>query len=146
MSGPNTVVIPVVVDERAKLEAEAVLAQIGLTPSEFLRRAIEPDRFLQVALIMSADLEKPTEETSAFREFVLERLRSDADASKDDLQHLHNIHNALREALQILDAMQEALVPNEETVAAIEAARRGEMKSFNTVEELLADLNADADD
>jgi antitoxin component of RelBE/YafQ-DinJ toxin-antitoxin module len=145
-SAPNTVVIPVPVDERAKREAEAVLARIGLTPSEFLGRAIEPDRFLQIALIMSANLEKPTEERAAFRDFVIERLRSGADASKDDLLHLRNIHNSLREILQILDAMQEALVPNEETVAAIEAARRGETKSFNTVQELLADLNSDADD
>jgi DNA-damage-inducible protein J len=35
------------------------------------------------------------------------------------------------------------LVPNAETVEALEAARRGEGKSFNTVEEMFADLNAD---
>jgi hypothetical protein len=39
-------------------------------------------------------------------------------------------------------AASRALKPNAETVAAIEAARRGETKSFNTVEELLADLNS----
>jgi antitoxin component of RelBE/YafQ-DinJ toxin-antitoxin module len=144
MTTMSETIIHVAVDERTKQKAEAVLAQLGLTAPAFLRRAIEPDRFLQIALIMSADLEKPAEERAAFREFVLERLRSDA--SKDDLLHLHNIHNSLREMLQFLDAMQEALVPNEETVAAIEAARRGETKSFNTVEELLADLNSDADD
>jgi DNA-damage-inducible protein J len=38
------------------------------------------------------------------------------------------------------------IIPNEETVAALEAARRGELKSFATIEELLADLNSDADD
>ena len=34
-------------------------------------------------------------------------------------------------------------VPNEETVAAMLEARRGGLKSVNTVEELLAELNAD---
>lgn len=37
----------------------------------------------------------------------------------------------------------EPLVPNAETIAAMEAARRGELKSFNSIEELMADLNAD---
>jgi DNA-damage-inducible protein J len=38
------------------------------------------------------------------------------------------------------------LVPNAETIAAIEAARRGEGKSFATLEELFADLNSDEED
>jgi DNA-damage-inducible protein J len=38
------------------------------------------------------------------------------------------------------------IIPNQETIEAIEAARRGETKPFNTVDELLADLNSDADD
>jgi len=33
--------------------------------------------------------------------------------------------------------------PNEETKAAMNEARRGRLKRFNTVEEFLADLNAD---
>ncbi len=37
----------------------------------------------------------------------------------------------------------EPLVPNAETVAAMEAARRGEMKSFDSVDALIAELNAD---
>jgi DNA-damage-inducible protein J len=37
----------------------------------------------------------------------------------------------------------EPLVPNAETIAAMKAARRGELKSFNSIEELMADLNAD---
>lgn len=37
----------------------------------------------------------------------------------------------------------ELLVPNETTIAAIKEARRGETKSFKSVEELMADLNAD---
>jgi DNA-damage-inducible protein J len=37
----------------------------------------------------------------------------------------------------------ELRVPNAETVEAIEEARRGGLKSFNTVAELMADLNAD---
>jgi DNA-damage-inducible protein J len=38
------------------------------------------------------------------------------------------------------------IIPNAETVEAIEAAQRGEMKTFATLEELFADLNSDADD
>jgi len=34
------------------------------------------------------------------------------------------------------------LVPNAETIAAMEEARRGRLKSFATVDELFADLNA----
>jgi DNA-damage-inducible protein J len=37
----------------------------------------------------------------------------------------------------------EPLIPNAETIAAMEDARAGRMKSFNTVEELMADLNAE---
>ena len=38
------------------------------------------------------------------------------------------------------------IIPNAETVEAIEAARRGETQTFATIEELFADLNSDADD
>lgn len=34
-------------------------------------------------------------------------------------------------------------VPNETTVAAMEEARRGDLKSFDSVTDLMADLNAD---
>jgi DNA-damage-inducible protein J len=34
------------------------------------------------------------------------------------------------------------LIPNAETVAAMLEARRGNLKSFDTVEDLMADLNA----
>ncbi len=37
----------------------------------------------------------------------------------------------------------EPLVPNEETIAAIEAARRGEGETFDSVEALMADLHAE---
>ena len=33
--------------------------------------------------------------------------------------------------------------PNAETVAAIEAARRGELQAFDSIDALMADLNAD---
>jgi hypothetical protein len=129
---PETI-INLPVDERAGREAEAILAKIALTPSEFLRRAMEPDSFLPIALVLSASLEKPSEERAAFRELVLKHLRSDI---KDNLARLYDIHQVLRHALEILDAMQEmqelqdalqgGSVPNAETVAAIEAAERGE--------------------
>ena len=35
------------------------------------------------------------------------------------------------------------LVPNEETVEAMKAARRGEVSRFNKVQDLMADLDAD---
>ncbi|HEX4113408.1 MAG TPA: type II toxin-antitoxin system RelB/DinJ family antitoxin [Stellaceae bacterium] len=35
------------------------------------------------------------------------------------------------------------LVPNDETIAAIEAARRGELETIDSVDELLSRLNAD---
>ena len=37
----------------------------------------------------------------------------------------------------------EPLVPNEETIAAMLAARRGEVESFDSVEALMADLHAE---
>jgi len=37
----------------------------------------------------------------------------------------------------------EPLIPNEETIAAIKEARRGSLPSFKSVDELMADLNAD---
>ena len=37
----------------------------------------------------------------------------------------------------------EPLVPNEETIAAMKEARRGRLPSFESVDELMADLNAD---
>ncbi len=37
----------------------------------------------------------------------------------------------------------EPLIPNAETIAAMEASLRGEEKSFSTIEDLMADLNAD---
>jgi DNA-damage-inducible protein J len=33
--------------------------------------------------------------------------------------------------------------PNAETIAALEACRRGEMVSFNSIEDLMSDLNVD---
>ena len=37
----------------------------------------------------------------------------------------------------------EPLVPNKKTIAAMKEARRGKLPSFATVEELMADLDAD---
>ena len=37
----------------------------------------------------------------------------------------------------------EPLIPNEETVEAMKAARRGELVTVGSTEDLLADLNAD---
>ncbi len=37
----------------------------------------------------------------------------------------------------------EALVPNVETIAAMKEARRGKLPSFETADELMADLNTE---
>ena len=37
----------------------------------------------------------------------------------------------------------EPLIPNQETIDAIMAGRRGEVATFNSIEELMADLNAE---
>ncbi|MBF0167374.1 MAG: type II toxin-antitoxin system RelB/DinJ family antitoxin [Alphaproteobacteria bacterium] len=37
----------------------------------------------------------------------------------------------------------EPLIPNAETIAAMEAARRGELERVGSIDDLLADLNAD---
>ena len=37
----------------------------------------------------------------------------------------------------------EPLIPNDETVAAMREARKGGLKSFTSVEDLMADLNAE---
>jgi DNA-damage-inducible protein J len=37
----------------------------------------------------------------------------------------------------------EPLIPNEETIAAMEAAQRGELITVGSIEELFAELNAD---
>jgi hypothetical protein len=50
---------------------------------------------------------------------------------------------ALRDELRYAPA---PMVPNAETIEAIKAAERGELKTFATIDELFADLNSDADD
>jgi hypothetical protein len=42
--------------------------------------------------------------------------------------------------------LTELLIPNEETIAAIKAVERGEVKTFNTLDELFEDLHSAADD
>jgi DNA-damage-inducible protein J len=76
------------IDENIKEEATAVLAAMGLTPSD------------------------------AFR-ILMTRV-------------------AREKALPF-----EPLVPNKETIEAMKEARKGKLKSFTSVDDLMADLNAD---
>ena len=99
-------IINVPIDERTRREAEAVLAPLGVTSSEFLRRVVERIARQPTALIVSVGSEDPI--------------------------------SAL--------ILTELLVPNEETIAAIKAVERGEVKTFNTLDELFEDLHTDADD
>lgn len=55
--------------------------------------------------------------------------------------------DAFRMMMKLIAANRELpfspLVPNAETIAAMEEAERGEGRSFATIEELMADLHAD---
>jgi DNA-damage-inducible protein J len=68
---------------------------------------------------------------------VLARLAADK---------LHNKEDFALFLWKYVQGVPPPIIPNEETVAALEAAHRGELKSFATIEELLAELNSDADD
>ena len=76
------------IDDKIKEDASAVLAAIGLTPSDAFRLMM-----VRIA----------TEQKMPF----------------------------------------ELLVPNAETIAAMKAARQGDVVSFDSVEDLMADLNTD---
>jgi hypothetical protein len=60
------------------------------------------------------------------------------------------IGTGLREAIAVARGEEPARwhghVPNAETVEALKAIERGEVKKFATVEGLLVDLNSDDDD
>jgi len=93
-------IINVPVDERARQEADAALAPLGLTIVDVLRRAVE-----EIA------------------------------------------HNGTSGTLRVIEIdLDQPLVPNNETIAAMEAVERGEVKTFETIEEFFADLHSDADD
>jgi antitoxin component of RelBE/YafQ-DinJ toxin-antitoxin module len=147
-SVPNTVVIVVAVDERVKEDADAALAPLGLPTAEFLRRAVErigrqdrdwPAALLVEALDRDADVWRGAHEQ--IEQWFLDRLRSDAEA--------HGRERFIRQVYEVIRsgrAPDEPLVPSAETIAAMEAVDRGEVKTFATIEELFADLHSDAED
>jgi len=126
-------IITVAVDERTKREAEAALAPLGLTSSEFLRRVVEGiARARTGAPIEGGDL--PGDVLEGLERFITKL--EERPVSPGVRQALERLANA-RDPLE---------APNAETIAAIEAARRGEfIGEFRTPEELIAHLNA-ADD
>jgi hypothetical protein len=70
-------------------------------------------------------------------------------ARSDDERFLDRFREAIERLTQdpvVVDLSEEPLTPNAETIEAIEADRRGETKSFSTIDELMADLHSDADD
>jgi len=88
---------------------------------------------------------------------VDERAKQDADAALAplDLATADVLRRAVEEiarnatsgTLRVVEIdLDKPLVPNNETIAAIEAAERGEVKTFETIEEFFADLHSDADD
>ncbi|MBV9288765.1 MAG: hypothetical protein JO288_13250 [Hyphomicrobiales bacterium] len=146
-SAPNTVVIAVPIDERAKQNADAVLARLGLTTTEFLRRAVEriarQDQDWPVALIAveGFDKEFPSGVWRQIEEWFFERLRPDADAQERE-RFIRQVHELLRSRRRA-ELADEALVPNQETVAALEAVERGEVESFDDIKDFFAWLHAD---
>jgi antitoxin component of RelBE/YafQ-DinJ toxin-antitoxin module len=130
VSEMSETVINVAVDERTKREAEAALAPLGLTSSEFLRRVVEGiARARAGASIEGGDL--PDDVLERFIKKLEERPISPG------------VRQALERLAKARDPLEE---PTAETIAAIEEARRGEfIGEFRTPEELIAHLNV-ADD
>jgi DNA-damage-inducible protein J len=83
--------------------------------------------------------------------FVTVSARIDQDIKKEAVHVLAEIGLTPEEAFRIMmrriaaegEMPFDVLIPNAETVEAIEAARRGEVTMCNTVEELFEYLNSD---
>ena len=81
------------------------------------------------------------------------RARIDSDLKRDASAALADMGLTISEAIRLLlvrVAAEKALpfdvrTPNAKTVAALEAARRGELRKFDSVDALMADLNDDED-
>lgn len=79
------------------------------------------------------------------------RARIDEEVKRKATQALHRMGLSVSDAIRLLMvrvADEQALpfelhVPNEETIAAMEEARRGGLPRAGSVEELMAQLNAD---
>ena len=57
-----------------------------------------------------------------------------------------NKRNLFAELTEGFEALAEArllLIPNAQTIEAMKEARAGKLQSFNTIDDLMADLNAD---
>jgi DNA-damage-inducible protein J len=88
---------------------------------------------------------------AAKQAFASVSARIDQDIKKEAARVLAEMGLTPAEAFRIMmkriaaenEMPFEVFVPNAETIEAIEAGRRGEVKTFNTVEELFAELNAD---
>jgi antitoxin component of RelBE/YafQ-DinJ toxin-antitoxin module len=117
-------IISVPIEESAKQHAEAALARLGLTPAEVFRRVAERLAEADEAVALGTARSDDERFLDRFRE-AIERLTQDP---------------------VVVDLSEEPLTPNAETIEAIEADRRGETKSFATIDELMADLHSDADD
>jgi antitoxin component of RelBE/YafQ-DinJ toxin-antitoxin module len=123
--------ITITIDERTKREAEAALAPLGLTPSELglrLMGLVARLRESPIAAIIVAEAMSERIDPQLLHE-VLEKLADDK-----------NIRPIL------MDVLDGPFVPNAETIAAMEEAKRGGLKKFASIDELFADLNSDADD
>lgn len=83
-------------------------------------------------------------------EHVVVRARIDVRVKKEASDVLESMGLTVSDAFRILLTRVaqekrlpfEPLVPNDETVAAMRKARQGDLPSFSSVEDLMADLNA----
>lgn len=78
-------------------------------------------------------------------------IRVDEEIKKQAAETLATLGLSVPDAVRIMLARVasektlpfDARVPNTETKAALEACRRGDVASFNNIEDLMADLNAE---
>ena len=117
------VILSVPVDERVREEAARALAPLGLTPEDLAARLVEA----VAQLVRAEGGDRPV--SSDALHAMIERLVQSEDFKSVFFEGLSPI------------------VPNAETVAAIEAARRGEfIGEFRSAAELRAFLDSDAND
>jgi hypothetical protein len=142
-------------------EKEAARGEIIRKVSETVRnlRALteNSDSLYDAASVLAPQLESPELSVEVWEDIhrnfafvlsVLERIRKVEPAIDTLVEEARTVFRERvkksEQEIQDWSAKAEATwVPNAETVAAMEAGRRGEVVSFNSVADLMADLNAE---
>ena len=168
----TTAIIHTEVDEALLREAEAVLRDIGITLPDaitMMMHRIIAKKALPFPMDCPYGPITPNETTitamlaaerGEFRSFdTIEDLMADLNAGECDATEavLRDIGVTLPDAIAMMmhrivaekalpfptDCPYCPIIPNETTIAAMLEAERGELVSFETIEDLMADLNAD---